>query len=79
MRYYFNNIRDITRFFNTFRFNLNLVSKEVNPVDFIAITAFQVFSPNFYYSIRDNIDLFTEQTDPFDGFFDEKLEKRKKD
>lgn len=78
LRYYFNNIRDITRFFNTFRFNLNLVSKEVNPVDFIAITAFQVFSPNFYYSIRDNIDLFTEQTDPFDGFFDEKLEKRKK-
>lgn len=78
LRYYFNNIRDITRFFNTFRFNLNLVGKEVNPVDFIAITAFQVFSPTFFYSIRDNIDLFTKQTEPFDGFLDDKKEIRGK-
>jgi predicted KAP-like P-loop ATPase len=36
-----------------------LVKDEVNVVDFLTITAIQVFIPEVYYGIRDNKDLFT--------------------
>lgn len=35
-----------------------MVADEVNPVDFLAITALQVFEPALYDGIRDNEDLF---------------------
>ncbi len=41
--YFFTNMGDITRFINILEFNLELIIDEVNLVDFIVITAIQVF------------------------------------
>ena len=41
--------------------NLSIPACEVNPVDFLTISAFQVFIPELYYDIRNNIDLFIIQ------------------
>lgn len=59
IKVFFNTLRDITRYLNTLRFSFPMVKEEVNPIDFIAITSFQVFLPELYYAIRDNKDLFT--------------------
>jgi len=59
IKVFFNTIRDVTRYLNTLRFSFPMVKEEVNPIDFIAITSFQVFLPELYYAIRDNKDLFT--------------------
>jgi predicted KAP-like P-loop ATPase len=56
---FFRNIRDVIRYLNTLRFSFELVKDEVNVVDFLTITAIQVFIPEVYYGIRDNKDLFT--------------------
>jgi len=58
-KYFFRNIRDVTRYLNTLRFSLEMVKNEVNIADFLAITAIQVFVPEVYYGIRDNKDIFT--------------------
>jgi len=56
---FFRNIRDVTRYLNTLRFSFEMVKDEVNIVDFLAITAIQVFIPEVYYGIRENKSLFT--------------------
>jgi predicted KAP-like P-loop ATPase len=56
---FFENIRDIIRFLNTLGFGYKAVYKEVNPVDFFAITAVQVFEPMVYEAIRNNKEVFT--------------------
>jgi Predicted P-loop ATPase len=58
-KYFFENIRDVTRYINVLRFNYELVKDEVNPIDFIAITAIQVFTPKVYQIIRENKEMFT--------------------
>jgi predicted KAP-like P-loop ATPase len=58
IKYFFRNIRDIARYINSLRFNFGLVKEEVNPIDFFAITAIQVFIPVIYYEIRNNKNLF---------------------
>lgn len=58
--YLFNNVRDIKRFINTFEFNIDLIKNEVNPVDFIVITAIQLFSPDVYDKIKCNESLLIE-------------------
>ena len=55
----FNNLRDVYRYLNTFNFSFELVKDEVNPVDFIAITALQVFRPELYNYIKNNKSFFT--------------------
>ncbi|HPG41258.1 MAG TPA: P-loop NTPase fold protein [bacterium] len=60
LKYFFNNLRDVNRFTNTLSFNFSLIKGKVNPVDFIAITALQIFLPNIYYHIRDNKELYIE-------------------
>jgi predicted KAP-like P-loop ATPase len=52
------NIRDVNRFVNVLRFGYKAVKGKVNPVDLIALTAIQVFTPDLYSGIRDNKDLF---------------------
>ena len=49
---------------NALRFGLEMVKDKVNIVDYLAITAIQVFIPELYYSIRDDRDvlLVDEQT-----------------
>jgi predicted KAP-like P-loop ATPase len=59
LKYFFRNIRDVTRYVNTLRFGYALVKDEVNVIDFFAITSIQVFIPEAYYGIRDNKDIFT--------------------
>lgn len=52
--YFFRNIRDIKRFINILEFNIELIIDEVNLVDFIVITAIQLFYPKIYDKIRLN-------------------------
>lgn len=52
--YFFTNMRDITRFINILEFNLELIIEEVNLVDFIVITAIQVFHSEIYDKIKLN-------------------------
>jgi len=59
LKYFFRNIRDVTRYINSLRFNFEMVKGEVNTIDFLAITGIQVFIPEVYYGIRDNKDIFT--------------------
>lgn len=58
LKHLFKNIRDVNRYLNSLTFGFHLVKEEVNPIDFIAITAIQVFMPNLYKNIKDNKDLF---------------------
>lgn len=59
LKYFFKNIRDVTRYINSLKFSFEIVKGEVNPVDFLAILGIQVFIPEVYYGIRDNKDIFS--------------------
>jgi predicted KAP-like P-loop ATPase len=63
LKYFFRNIRDVTRYINSLRFSFEMVKDDVNPIDFFAITAIQVFTPEVYYGIRDNKDIFSGVSD----------------
>lgn len=65
LKHLFNNIRDVNRYLNSLSFGFHLVKDEVNPIDFIAITAMQVFIPNLYKSIKDNKVLFAGIKDSY--------------
>lgn len=58
IKYFFRNIRDINRFFNTLLFSFELLKDEVNLPDLFAITAIQVFIPKIYNGIKNNQDIF---------------------
>lgn len=57
-KYFFKNIRDITRYINILNFYFEQVKNEVNVFDFCAITAVQLFIPNVYQGIRENKAVF---------------------
>lgn len=78
IKVFFNTIRDVTRYLNTLRFSFPMVKEEVNPIDFIAITSFQVFLPELYYAIRDNKDLFTGANLDFGGRSEKVIEQERK-
>lgn len=59
LKFFFRNIRDVTRYTNTLRFSFEMVKDEVNIIDFMAMTAIQVFIPDVYYGIRDNKEIFS--------------------
>ncbi|MDK2789456.1 MAG: hypothetical protein PWP07_2701 [Epulopiscium sp.] len=65
LKYFFRNIRDVTRYINSLRFSFEMVKGEVNAIDFFAITAIQVFIPEVYYGIRDNKDIFAGVSDTY--------------
>lgn len=77
IKYFFENCRDITRYVNTLSFGFSWVRDLVNPVDFFAITAIEVFEPAVYYGIRDNKDLFTDLAESVYDFDTEKLAEDK--
>jgi len=58
LKYFFNNIRDLKRFFNTFHFIFDDVKEDVCPVDSLAMTIIQVFLPELYNYIMKNRYLF---------------------
>jgi len=78
IKVFFNTIRDVTRYLNTLRFSFPMVKEEVNPVDFIAITSFQVSLPELYYAIRDNKDLFTGVSSGFGGRSEKRINQERK-
>lgn len=59
IKYFFKNLRDVTRFINSLKFGFGIVRYEVNPVDFIALTCLQVFTPDLYNGIQSNKEIFT--------------------
>ena len=59
LKHFFTNIRDVTRYINSLRFSFAMVREEVNPIDFLAITALQVFEPGVHQGLRDNKDMFS--------------------
>lgn len=60
---FFRNVRDVKRFASGLEFSFALMHKEqsmeVNPIDFIAIEAIRLFTPDFYDFMRTRNDLFT--------------------
>lgn len=58
LRFFFTTVRDVTRYINSLRFSFAMVKDELNPVDFFAVTALQVFEPAVYERVRENPDLF---------------------
>jgi len=60
-KYFFENIRDVIRYINILRFNFSAIGNEVNIIDLIAITGFQVFEPKIYELIKNNPNMFTGQ------------------
>lgn len=77
-KYFFRNIRDVTRYINSLRFSFEMVRNEVNIIDFLAITAIQVFIPDVYHGIRDNKDIFTRVFYSVYGRSDEAKDQAKK-
>lgn len=63
LKLFFENCRDITRYVNTLNFSYSRLRDLVNPVDFFALTAIEVFIPDIYFGIRENKDLFTDLLD----------------
>lgn len=63
LRYFFKNCRDITRYVNTLNFSYPRVKELVNPEDFFALTAIEVFLPKVYSGISENKDLFSDLLD----------------
>ncbi|MCD6039303.1 MAG: hypothetical protein K0S27_703 [Gammaproteobacteria bacterium] len=78
IKHFFKNSRDITRYVNTLSFGFSWVKKLVNPVDFFAITAIEVFEPHVYQGVRDNKDLFTDLVENVYDFDAEKLAEDKR-
>jgi predicted KAP-like P-loop ATPase len=58
LKYFFNSVRDVTRYINSLHFSFGLVKNDVNLVDFLTIVALQVFEPGVYSGIRANKDVF---------------------
>lgn len=77
LRYLFKNCRDITRYINTLNFGYSRLRDVVNPVDFFALTAIEVFYPEIYFGIRDNKDLFTDLLDNVYVLNDSQIKKEK--
>ena len=78
LKYFFRNIRDVTRYINSLRFSFDMLKGEVNAIDFLAITGIQVFIPEVYYGIRDNKDIFSGTFDSAHGRNDTTKEQAKK-
>jgi len=58
LKHFVGSLRDVNRYVNSLRLAYPMVAEEVNPVDFLVISALQVFEPAVYQGIRDNEDLF---------------------
>ena len=78
LKYFFENCRDITRYVNTLSFSYSRLRDLVNPVDFFALTALEVFLPDVYLGIRDNKDLFTDLLDNVYALDKDQIKKDRK-
>ncbi len=60
IKYFFKTLRDVNRFLNIFRFKIELLKGEVNPIDLIAITVVEVFAPTLFQYMQSNKEKFAE-------------------
>ncbi|EKE03606.1 MAG: KAP family P-loop protein [uncultured bacterium] len=58
LKRFFKDIRNINRYMNVLKFDIELAKNEINIVEFLAITALQVFEPYIYDEIKNNKELF---------------------
>lgn len=79
---FFDNLRDVNRYLNIFRFKKNALLNKVNKTDLAVLTAFEVFEADLFYWIKNNKDKlyqynkdFTEATKLFKNSNKEYLEK----
>jgi predicted KAP-like P-loop ATPase len=77
LKHFFHNCRDITRYVNSLSFSYPRVRDVVNPMDFFALTAVEVFAPQVFYGIQENKDLFTDLLDNVYKMDKEQLSKDK--
>ena len=77
IKFFFQNCRDITRYINTLSFSYVFVKDVVNPVDFFAITALEVFEPEVFNGVRENKDLFADLAEHVLSFDKEKIAEDK--
>lgn len=63
LKYFFHHCRDISHYANTLNFGYTRLRDVVNPVDYFALTALEVFAPAIYQGVRNNKDLFTDLLD----------------
>ncbi len=77
IKFFFENCRDITRYVNTLGFSYVFVKDIVNPVDFFAITALEVFEPDVFNGVRENKDLFADLAEHVLSFDTEQLAEDK--
>ena len=75
LKYFFENCRDITRYTNILSFSFLRVKDLVNPVDFFALSAINVFATPVFYGVRDNKDLFTDLLDNVYILDEERIKK----
>jgi predicted KAP-like P-loop ATPase len=66
-RLYFENLREIKRFLNVFRFDFDLLLNEVDIVDLIFISAIKSLDSYFYNYIKDNKYMFVGGKDRYDS------------
>lgn len=77
LKYFFETCRDVTRYANTLYFSYSRLRDVVNPMDFFALTTIEIFTPEIYFSIRENKDLFTDLLDEVYVLDDEQIQKDK--
>lgn len=53
---FFDNLRDVNRYLNIFRFKKNALLNKVNKTDLAIITAFEIFEADLFYWIKNNKD-----------------------
>jgi predicted KAP-like P-loop ATPase len=58
----FGSLRKVKRYINSLRFNINVISSEINPLDFFVIEAIRVFYPLFYDEVARNKELIVGRT-----------------
>jgi predicted KAP-like P-loop ATPase len=75
LKYFFENPRDVTRYVNSLSFSYPRVKDVVNPVDFFAMMAIELFATPVFYGIRENKDLFTDLLDNVYVMDEEKIKK----
>lgn len=78
IKFFFHQCRDITRYVNILQFSYKRVRDTVNPCDYFALTAIEVFMPEIYQGILDNKDLFTDLLDHVYELTDVEREEEKK-
>lgn len=82
-KHFFNNLRDVKRFLNSYKFNLSIMinreSFEINPTDLMALETIRLFCPDFFTFMRDNKSVFLDDSGLEYALLEEKNDKSRKE